>query len=111
MKLIDIVKKESFVPINYKLTMRYKFYSTIINECFESFRESNNEYIMKNMIILVFWFLLMGPPSSLRICSIQQWIIFITFFKCTIYVGKVLGHMQLYGGQGIRGEGLKTNKL
>ena len=111
MKLIDIVKKESFVPINYKLTMRYKFYSKIINECFEYFRESNNEDIMKNMIILVLWFLLKGPQSSLRICSMQQWIIFITLFKRTIYVGKVLGHVQLYEGQGRGGEGLKTNKL
>ena len=37
------------------------------------------------MIILVLWFLLMGPPSSLRICSMKQWIIFITIFTFKIY--------------------------
>ena len=62
MELMSIVKKESFEPINYKLPGRYNFYNTIINACFESLRESNNEYIMKTMIILVLWFLVMGPP-------------------------------------------------
>ena len=33
--------------MNYNLPGRYKFYSTIINACFEFFRESNNEEIMK----------------------------------------------------------------
>ena len=33
--------------MNYKLSGRYKFYSTIINVCFVSIRESNNEEIMK----------------------------------------------------------------
>ena len=47
MELIDIFKKENFEPMNYKLPVRYKFYSTIINACFESLRESNNEDIMK----------------------------------------------------------------
>ena len=76
MGLMNIVKKENFEPMNYKLSGRYKFYSTIINVCFVSIRESNNEEIMKNLIIIVLWFLVMGPPPSLRICSIQQWIIF-----------------------------------
>ena len=47
MELTDIFKKESFEPMNYKLPGRYKFYSTIINACFEYLRESNNAYIMK----------------------------------------------------------------
>ena len=47
MELIDIVKKESFETMNYKLPGKYKFYSTIINACFEYLRESNNEDIMK----------------------------------------------------------------
>ena len=46
MELINIFKKEGFEPMNYKLPGRYKFYSTIINACFESLRESKNEYIM-----------------------------------------------------------------
>ena len=33
--------------MNYNLSVRYKFYSTIINVCFESLRESNNEDVMK----------------------------------------------------------------
>ena len=53
MELLKIVRKESYKPMNYKLPGRYNFYSTIINACFESLRESNNEYIMKSMIILV----------------------------------------------------------
>ena len=47
MEMIDIVKKESFEPINYKHPGRYKFYSTIINASFEYLRESNNEYILR----------------------------------------------------------------
>ena len=85
MELLNISKNESFEPMNYKLPGIYKFYSKIINACFEYFRDSYNEDIMKNMISLVLWCLLMVPPSSLRICSMQQWIIFITMFKCTIY--------------------------
>ena len=85
MELMNISKKEGFEPMNYKLPGIYKFYGKIINACFESFRDSYNEDIMKNMIILVFWFLLMVPPSSLMVCSMQQWIIFITIFKCTTY--------------------------
>ena len=50
MELIDIVKNESFEPINYKLPGKYKFYSTIINACFEYLRESNNEEITKKYI-------------------------------------------------------------
>ena len=46
MELIDIFKNENVEPMNYKLPGGYKFYSTIINACFESLRESNNEYIM-----------------------------------------------------------------
>ena len=46
MELINIFKKESFEPMNYNIPGRYKFYSTIINTCFESLRESNNEDIM-----------------------------------------------------------------
>ena len=53
MELLNIVKKESFEPINYKLPGRYNFYNILINTCFEYLRESNNEYIMKSMIILV----------------------------------------------------------
>ena len=85
MEMLNISKKESFEPMNYKLPGIYKFYSTIINACFEYFREINNEYIVKNRIILVLWFLLMVPPSSLRMCSMKQCIIFITVFTCTIY--------------------------
>ena len=85
MELLNISKKEGFEPMNYKLPGIYKFYSTIINACFEYFREIYNEYIMKNRVILVLWFLLMVPPSSLRMCSMQQCIIFITMFTCTIY--------------------------
>ena len=85
MELMNISKKEIFEPMNYKLPGIYKFYGTIINACFESFRESNNEDIMKNRIIIVLWFLLMVPTSSLRICSMQQCIIFIAMFTCTIY--------------------------
>ena len=68
MELLNISKKEGNEPINYKLPGIYKFYSKIINACFEYFKDSYNEDIMKNMIIIVFWFLLMVPPSSLRIC-------------------------------------------
>ena len=49
MELMNISKMKSFEPINYKLPGRYKFYSTIINACFEYLRESNNEDIMKNI--------------------------------------------------------------
>ena len=47
MELMNISKKEGFEPMNYKLPGVYKFYSTIINACFEYFREINNEDIMK----------------------------------------------------------------
>ena len=85
MELMNIFKKRSIEPMNYKLSVRYKFYSTIINACFEYLRESKNEDVMKNRIIIVLWFLVMVPPSSLRICSMQQCIIFIIVFTCTIY--------------------------
>ena len=48
--------------MKYTLPGRYKFYSKIINACFESLREGNNEEIMINIIIIVLWFLVMGPP-------------------------------------------------
>ena len=72
MELMNIIKNEDFEPMNYNLLGRYKFCNTIINSCFEYLRESNNEDIMKNGIIIVLWFMVMGPPSSIRICSIQQ---------------------------------------
>ena len=53
MELINIFKKEICEPMNYKLPGRYKFYSTIINVCFESLRESNNEDNTKNRIVIV----------------------------------------------------------
>ena len=84
MELMNISKKEGFEPMNYKLPGIYKFYSTIINACFEYFREINDKYIKKRIIILL-WFILMVPPSSLRICSMKQWIIFITIFTFKIY--------------------------
>ena len=71
MEMMNISKKEGFEAMNYKLPGQYKFYSAIINAGFEYFRESKNEDIMKNMIILVLWFLLKGQPQSLRICSIE----------------------------------------
>ena len=46
-KRIKIAEKESFEPMNYKLPGIYKFYSTIINTCFEYLRDSNSTEIMK----------------------------------------------------------------
>ena len=43
MELLNIAKKEGFEPMNYKLPGIYKFYSTIINACFDAFRESNDK--------------------------------------------------------------------
>ena len=100
MELMKFFKNGIFEPMNYKLPGIYKFYSTIINACFEYLKEINNEYEMKNRIILVLWFLVMVPPSSIKICSIQQWIIFNTIFTCTIYIGRVLEHVHLYGEHG-----------
>ena len=58
-----------------------------------------------NRIIIVLWFLVMVPPSSLRICSMRQWIIIITMFTCKIHVERMLGHAHLYEEQGREGGG------
>ena len=53
MELLNISKKESFEPMNYKLPGIYKFYSKIINACFEYFREINDKYKKRNNYFIV----------------------------------------------------------
>ena len=96
--------------MNYKLSGRYKFYSTIINVCFVSIRESNNEEIMKkydNSCIVVSGYGSTTKSKNMFNSTVDY---FQPMFTCTIYVGRMLGHVQLYGGQGIEGGGIEDRQ-